>query len=119
MNHLIGTIITLAWASVGVMIYFGLESIPMPKGLDFSKTKISRLQCALFIAGFLAKFFAFGAYFVAGKWWAIGLCIAALVALFSVFTLGMIFRKIPTREERRQQLLEELKALEHPRTLQP
>ena len=119
MNHLAGIVITLAWMSIGILIYFGLESIPMPKGLDFSKTRVSRLQCSLFVAGFLAKFFAFGAYFVAGRWWAIGLCIAALAALFSVFATGVIFRKIPTNEERRQKLLEELKALENPKTLQP
>lgn len=101
-----------AWLAFGAAIYFLMPYIPAPKGINLCSTRALRAQSALFIMGWMGKFFAGAAYFFAGRNHAIAMAVCALAALFSVFVLGVIFRKVPSKEERIAKLRSELAELE-------
>lgn len=99
-----------AWFVTGSAIFFVLPFLPLPRVFT-SGTKVLRVQVTLFAMGWLGKFFAGGLYFAAGKTHAIALACASLAALFSVFVIGVIFRRVPTKEEEIAKLRERLAEL--------
>lgn len=79
--------LVLGWLLIGAVVYFYLPNAPLNPSMGVVGKPILRMQYTLFAMGWIGKFIAGGAYFIAGKWWAIGLAIASLVALFSTVAL--------------------------------
>ncbi len=111
---MIAAMIWGAWLVFGALVYALMPHIPVPKGIDLCFTKVLRLQSTLFIMGWMGKFFAGAAYFFAGRTHAVAMAICALAALFTVFILGVIFKKAPTKEEQIAKLQSQLAELMPP-----
>lgn len=85
---MIGSLMILGWILTGIVVYFYLPNAPLSSTMGVVGKPILRAQYALFAMGWMGKLFAFASYFIAGKWWAIGICIASLIALFSTAVLA-------------------------------
>lgn len=109
---LAGLALILGWLLTGSVIYFYLPNAPLSPDMGVYGKPILRWQYTLFCMGWLGKLFAFAAYFVAGKWWAIGIAIAALISLFSTVALVAWNWHPKTKSELIDDLKAKLKELE-------
>lgn len=110
-TNMITLLIWLGWIGFGITIYFVLPHIRLPQHITLGSNKILRIQTTLFVKAWVGKFFAGGLYFANGKQHAIAMAIVAIAELFTVFILGCIFRKYPSRTEQIEELKKKLAEL--------
>lgn len=83
---MIGILMVLVWVFIGTIVYYSLPHLPLG-AMGVVNQPILRWQYTLFSMGWTGKLIAFAAYFPAGKYWAIGIAIAALMMLFATIAL--------------------------------